>query len=409
MNRILLFEHVSFLKNRTYATKNQYHPLSVKRAFQRGSGSGDRKSGKSRSQNRKTTSRRFLGRLFRGSGRLLLGSRLESRFLSGAKIGKLKGSGSMRFLKIIIYSCFIFLYGIQFNLFATKLNTSIPSYAGDFESDSVVQDPYSQYGTPTNPNVSASVMMELIWVVAKLFERPYAALVGDKYGYIDKTGKFIIPSQFDNAHSFSEGLAAVQICEEGSDNGCWKWKYGYIDKTGNFVIPPQFYNADSFSEGLAAIDFCETGPEHECRYGYIDKTGNFVIQPQFKNAYSFSEGLASVQIGEKWGIVNKKGDIVIRPRFEDAIFFSEGLASVQTGKTWEWKNGYMDKTENIVIPSQFDNAHSFSEGLAAVKIGEQWGYINRLGKLVIQPKFDYVYSFSKGLARVSIHGGNMGL
>ncbi len=46
MNRILLFEHVSFLKNRTYATKNQYHPLSVKRAFQRGSGSGDRKSGK---------------------------------------------------------------------------------------------------------------------------------------------------------------------------------------------------------------------------------------------------------------------------------------------------------------------------------------------------------------------------
>ncbi|EKR65455.1 glyoxalase-like domain protein [Leptospira weilii str. 2006001853] len=29
MNRILLFEHVSFLKNRTYATKNQYHQLSA--------------------------------------------------------------------------------------------------------------------------------------------------------------------------------------------------------------------------------------------------------------------------------------------------------------------------------------------------------------------------------------------
>ncbi|WP_235596447.1 WG repeat-containing protein, partial [Leptospira weilii] len=169
------------------------------------------------------------------------------------------------------------------------MNTSIPSYAGDFESDSVVQDPYSQYGTPTNPNVSASVMMELIWVVAKLFERPYAALVGDKYGYIDKTGKFIIPSQFDNAHSFSEGLAAVQIGK----------KWGFIDKTGNFVIPPQFYNANSFSEGLAAVQICEEGSDNGCgkwKWGYIDKTGNVAIQPQFYNADSFSEGLAVVEI-----------------------------------------------------------------------------------------------------------------
>ncbi|EMY14039.1 hypothetical protein LEP1GSC043_3887 [Leptospira weilii str. Ecochallenge] len=173
MNRILLFEHVSFLKNRTYATKNQYHQLSA----------------------------------YNGLSKEEVDQVIAKAERAGAKIGKLKGSGSMRFLKIIIYSCFIFLYGIQFNLFATKLNKH-PSYAGDFESDSVVQDPYSQYGTPTNPNVSASVMMELIWVVAaKLFERPYAALVGDKYGYIDKTGKFIIPSQFDIASHFSEGLA----------------------------------------------------------------------------------------------------------------------------------------------------------------------------------------------------------
>ncbi len=63
---------------------------------------------------------------------------------------------------------------MEFNLFATKL-IKHPSYAGDFESDSVVQDPYSQYGSPTNPNISAFVM-ELIWwvVVGRLFERPYA-------------------------------------------------------------------------------------------------------------------------------------------------------------------------------------------------------------------------------------------
>jgi hypothetical protein len=53
----------------------------------------------------------------------------------------------------------------------------------------------------------------------------------NKWGYIDKTGRLIIPFQFDTADYFSEGLAAVGIGE----------KTGYIDKTGKFVVPPQSY------------------------------------------------------------------------------------------------------------------------------------------------------------------------
>ncbi len=49
--------------------------------------------------------------------------------------------------------------------------------------------------------------------------------VNGKYGYIDKTGKYVINPQFDYAGSFSEGLAVVEI------GGKW----GYIDKTGKFI------------------------------------------------------------------------------------------------------------------------------------------------------------------------------
>src|SRR5206468_8469070 len=41
----------------------------------------------------------------------------------------------------------------------------------------------------------------------------------DKYGFIDKTGKEVIPRKYDDARSFSEGLAAVKL------NGEW----GFID------------------------------------------------------------------------------------------------------------------------------------------------------------------------------------
>ena len=60
-----------------------------------------------------------------------------------------------------------------------------------------------------------------------------------KCGYIDKTGRLIIPFKFDSAGKFSEGLAAVRIKE----------KTGYIDATGKFVIPPPSLSGFPFSDG----------------------------------------------------------------------------------------------------------------------------------------------------------------
>src|SRR5260370_22035067 len=99
-----------------------------------------------------------------------------------------------------------------------------------------------------------------------------AVKIGDKWGYIDKTGKFVIPPQFPHAESFSEGLALVLVGD----------KYGYIDNIGKTVIPPQFSHASSFSEGLAAVRVGD-------KDGYIDKTGRMAIQPQFVGASKFSE------------------------------------------------------------------------------------------------------------------------
>ena len=56
--------------------------------------------------------------------------------------------------------------------------------------------------------------------------------IGGKWGYIDKTGKYVVNPQFDEVWSFSEGLAGVII-------GDWKTsKWGYIDKTGKYIWEP---------------------------------------------------------------------------------------------------------------------------------------------------------------------------
>jgi hypothetical protein len=65
---------------------------------------------------------------------------------------------------------------------------------------------------------------------------------------------------------------------------------GYIDHSGKLVIPFAFCKGSQFSEGLAVA-----APKDNLRkFGYIDKSGNWVIKPRFKTALPFREGLAQV-------------------------------------------------------------------------------------------------------------------
>lgn len=266
-----------------------------------------------------------------------------------------------------------------------------------------------------------------------------------KYGYIDKTGKVVIPFQYDGADRFFEGLASVLVGAKLVDVEVTVYgtggappvkklekqlvggKYGYIDTTGKMVIPPYIY-AGKFSEGLAAVGV--GGKWFGNLYGggklgYIDKTGKMVISPKFSYAHEFSEGLALVAVGGKWsgdlltgekyGYIDKTGKIVIPAQYDydDHMDFSDGLALVKVGE----KYGYIDKTGKMVIPCQFGDADKFSEGLAAVKVGgkggtEKWGFIDKSGTMVLAPQYDpsphddlaYRAEFSEGLAAVSIEG-----
>ena len=86
---------------------------------------------------------------------------------------------------------------------------------------------------------------------------PYNLMYGGKWGYIDKTGKEVVPCKYDFASSFSDGLAAVNIgavydwtMEHSSMYG---GKWGYIDKTGKEAVPLKYDTAYDFSDGLARV------------------------------------------------------------------------------------------------------------------------------------------------------------
>ena len=224
-----------------------------------------------------------------------------------------------------------------------------------------------------------------------------------KSSFIDRTGEFVKALQFIKQRTvFSEGLARINKGD----------KIGFVDKTGKFVIEARFDEAEDFKEGLAVVKVpVRVEDKVESKFGFIDKTGKMVIEPQFSEADSFSEGLAAVTINtfDQDGYIDKTGKVVIAPQFDVAHSFSDGLAKVvMHGEKFIDKAGFIDKSGKLVIAPQFEqgpggvslNYHGFKDGLAAVEVKNKTGYIDRTGKMVIAPSYDYGSEFHDGVAEV---------
>jgi hypothetical protein len=202
-----------------------------------------------------------------------------------------------------------------------------------------------------------------------------------KWGFVDKSFKFVIEPKFDWAWDFSEERAEITI----------KNSSGFIDTSGKIVVPPKYDMVWSFQDGFARVRRdIEAGtfmtmegqqPKYRYQYGFIDHEGNEVIAPQFEEATYFSEGYAmAVPSNFKlYGIIDKQGHFVHEPEFEDAAEFHEGLAMACVKK----KCGYVDTSGTWIIPPTLESAQEFWHGLARVswKTGD-YGYIDKTGKVV---------------------------
>lgn len=208
------------------------------------------------------------------------------------------------------------------------------------------------------------------------------ALLSNRWGFIDKTGKLVIPFDFTYANGFHQGAAAVR-----DKKGRWH----LIDKKGK-QLGEKYDDVFNVSDGMAKFQV-------STKYGYLDNQGTVVIQPNFADARDFGEGLAAVKIDDKIGFIDKTGKQKIAPQFLDALKFSEGLCPVQmAGKKW----GFIDPTGKLVIQATFEEALPFSGERALVQVGDSIAFIDKTGKFVVAPKYDTASSFRNDRTIVSL-------
>lgn len=147
-------------------------------------------------------------------------------------------------------------------------------------------------------------------------------------------------------------------------------KYGYMDYTGKTVIPIQYASAEEFDkEGKAWVNlggqvdgkglFAKTLGG---KWALIDTKGNQII-PYFRaeQVGRFVEDYAAVKMNGLWGFMNLKGEIVIEPQWKERPGnFDGGLARITeksaTAKEGTFSSfvavGYINKAGQFIWPIQ---------------------------------------------------------
>jgi len=223
----------------------------------------------------------------------------------------------------------------------------------------------------------------------------------------------IITPTYDDARTFSEGLAAVR--KDG--------KWGYIDVNGNTVIDFKYDVAHSFSEGKAIVGIRETweygdaGDTYDVVvFGFIDKQNNYTpfkwdtlrgddypylndtpyVKEYIENSTSknlmFYNG--RVKMSEHDGPDSRLFDTEGKE-----IFTNSGVTYVPTEDVLPvfYSNGdvyygvgYEDLSGNRLFKDKkFDAALPFNKGLAAVSLEgtDYWNLMDRNGKITNHGKF----------------------
>jgi hypothetical protein len=100
-------------------------------------------------------------------------------------------------------------------------------------------------------------------------------------------------------------------------------RYGYVNRSGGFVIEPRFFQAREFKHGLAAACKCR-GSKVVKKNKYVITRGSYEgLSPEQKKVYDRGVSRKKILLRGNWGFIDSTGEWVIRPSYTHASDFVE--------------------------------------------------------------------------------------
>jgi WG containing repeat len=284
-------------------------------------------------------------------------------------------------------------------------------------------------------------------------ERKYIVNKTLHYGLMDRSGKIVLPVEYDVVGKFHSGFATVQrgdqvglVNQHGKivielnyhdisilDNGYLLLqknqhmalaktsgeiiiplgvyhsinlepngmlnvrkgtRRGLVDFQGRVIFPLKYRYLGTFGEDLVRVGkYRMAGFNSGVYWGWTDAKGKKVIPIKYNEAGNFDQGVAPFEIFKQgWGLIGKNGQIVLPPSMEELRDFEDGLARAKSDGKWGW----IDHSGKMSIPAKFDLSRSFHGQLAPVNVQNKWGLIDASGKWVLPAFFEDVHAIENG-------------
>ncbi|MBK8220246.1 MAG: WG repeat-containing protein [Candidatus Obscuribacter sp.] len=214
-----------------------------------------------------------------------------------------------------------------------------------------------------------------------------------KWGIIDESGNYKIEPKFEENLRTSEGM--VLATPYAAENKYFeRLKLFLYDIHGNKVIKEPLNEPDSYHSGLMSIKRGEV-------YGYLDKNGETAIPFRLLSGLEFHGNYAINFLNDHFEIMDKTGKTVWRPG--DGGIKSDndyGLGVITIEDQAIAVKLIKDKPPSFLAWFDQDLIPFQADALPIASCIQNYGYLDRQGKVAIAPTFISATNFAGGFAQV---------
>lgn len=165
-------------------------------------------------------------------------------------------------------------------------------------------------------------------------------------GYQDVHGETVIEARFEQAELFQNGRAAVKMMD----------RWGYIDHTGRIVIPVQYLQVTAFGEDRAFVS--QVDEAYRRRWAMIDHDGRELTGFDYDDVSEFWNGRAGASnLDGLWGFLDREGRWAIPPAYlQVRPFYDESAWALhpERGEIYLAPDGREVEPPELVAPSDDD-------------------------------------------------------
>jgi hypothetical protein len=151
----------------------------------------------------------------------------------------------------------------------------------------------------------------------------------------------------------------------------YKGKNVLVDKTGKRILPANYQAMRRPSQNLIAV-------KKKNKWGYVDVNNEVKIKLQYQEASIFTDGLAIVKLKNKNLLIDNKGNVKLKIKKQNIQFLGNELLVIDNAN----HKNLCDKNFNIIV-SDIDEIKPYKDNLLQIEKVGKMAYFDFAFKKII--------------------------